>query len=50
MKSGRNTDGTFSKENTGRPKGVRNLKTVAIESLIEGQAKALTQTVIKSER
>ena len=49
MKNGRNTDGTFSKGNTGRPRGARNLKTVAIESLLEGQAEALTQTAI-SER
>ena len=48
MKNGRNTDGTFSKGNTGRPKGARNLKTVAIESLLEGQAEALTQTAISS--
>ena len=46
MKNGRNTDGTFSKGNTGRPKGARNLKTVAIESLLEGQAEALTQNAI----
>ena len=46
MKNGRNTDGTFSKGNTGRPKGARNLKTVAIESLLEGQAGALTQKAI----
>ena len=46
MKNGRNTDGTFSSGNAGRPKGARNLKTVAIESLLEGQAKALTQTAI----
>ena len=48
MKNGRNTDGRFSKGNTGRPKGARNLKTVAIESLLEGQAEALTQTAISS--
>jgi hypothetical protein len=47
MKNGRNTDGRFSKGNTGRPKGARNLKTVAIENLLEGQAEALTQTAIK---
>ena len=46
MKNGRNTDGRFSKGNTGRPKGAKNLKTVAIESLLEGQAEALTQTAI----
>ena len=48
MKNGRNTDGTFSKGNTGRPKGARNLKTVAIESLLEGQAEALTQKAISA--
>jgi len=46
VKNGRNTDGTFSKGNNGRPKGARNLKTLAIESLLEGQAEALTQTAI----
>ena len=43
---GRNTDGTFSKGNSGKPKGSRNLKTIALESLLEGQAEALTQTAI----
>ena len=46
VKNGRNTDGTFLKGNTGRPKGARNLKTLAIESLLEGQGEALTQTAI----
>ena len=46
MKYGRNTDGTFSKGNTGRPKGARNLRTLAIENLLEGQAEALTQKAI----
>ena len=46
MENGRNTDGTFSSGNTGRPKGARNKKTLAVESLLEGQAEALTQTVI----
>lgn len=46
MKNGRNTDGTFLKGNSGRPKGTRNHKTVAIESLLEGQGEALTQTAI----
>ena len=30
----------------GRPKGVKNKKKLAIESLLEGQAEALTQTAI----
>ena len=46
MENGRNTDGTFSSGNTGRPKGARNKKTLAVASLLEGQAEALTQTAI----
>ena len=46
MKNGRNTVGKFTSENSGRPKGARNKKTLAIESLLEGQAEALTQTAI----
>ena len=46
MKNGRNTAGQFSAGNTGRPKGSRNKATIAIESLLQGQAEALTQTAI----
>ena len=46
MKNGRNTAGKFTSGNNGRPKGARNKKTLAIESLLEGQAEALTQTAI----
>jgi len=46
MNNGRNTDGKFSDGNAGRPKGSRNKATIAIESLLEGQAEALTQTAI----
>ena len=46
MQNGRNTDGKFSDGNAGRPKGSRNKATIAIESLLEGQAEALTQTDI----
>jgi hypothetical protein len=45
-KYGRNTDGTFSNGNVGKPRGARHKKTLAIESLLEGQAEALTQTAI----
>ena len=45
-KYGRNTDGTFSNGNVGKPKDARNKKTIAFESLLEGQAEALTQTAI----
>ena len=46
MKNGRNTAGKFTPGNSGRPKCARNKKTLAIESLLEGQAEALTQTAI----
>jgi hypothetical protein len=46
MKNGRNTAGQFSAGNSGRPKGSRNKATIAIESLLKGQAEALTQTAI----
>ena len=46
MINGRNTDGKFSDGNAGRPKGSHNKATIAIESLLEGQAEALTQTAI----
>ena len=44
MKNGRNTAGQFASGNTGRPKGSRNKTTITIESLLQGQADALTQT------
>ena len=50
MKNGRNTAGKFTSGNSGRPKGARNKKTLAIESLLEGQAEAITQTAISSIR
>ena len=46
MKNGRNTAGKFTSGNSVRPKGVRNKKTLAIESLLEGKAEVLTQTAI----
>ena len=46
MKNGRNTAGQFTSGNTGRPKGSRNKATIAIESLLQGQAEALTQTAV----
>ena len=47
MKNGRNTAGQFAAGNNGRPKGSRNKATIAIESLLRGQAEALTQTAVK---
>ena len=46
MKNGRNTAGQFSAENSGRPKSSRNKATIAIESLLQGQAEALTKTAV----
>ena len=46
MKNGRNTVGQFAAGNSGRPKGSRNRATLAIESLLQGQAEALTQTAV----
>jgi hypothetical protein len=46
MKNGRNTAGQFTEGNSGRPKGSRNKATIAIESLLQGQAEALTQTTV----
>ena len=48
MRYGRNTDGSFTSGNAGKPRGSRNKATVAIESLLEGQAEALTQKAISS--
>ena len=47
MKNGRNTDGTFGAGNTGRPKGARNKKTLALEALLDGEAEALTRRAIE---
>jgi hypothetical protein len=46
MKNGRNTAGQFTEGNLGRQKGPRNKATIAIESLLQGQAEVLTQTAV----
>jgi len=46
MKNGRNKVGQFAAGNSGRHKGSRNRATLAIESLLHGQAQALTQTAV----
>ena len=46
MKNGKNTAGQFTTGNAGRPRGSRNKATIAIESLLQGQGGALTQTAI----
>ena len=46
MQNGRNTAGQFSSGNSGRPRGSRNKATLAIESILEGQAEVLTQKAV----
>ena len=46
MQNGRNTAGQFAAGNSGRPKGSRNKATIAIESLLQGQAEVLTQLAV----
>ena len=46
MNNGRNTASQFTEGNSGRSKGSRNKATIAIESLLQGQAEALTQTAV----
>jgi hypothetical protein len=43
---GRNSDGTFTSGNSGKPKGSRHKVTQAVEALLEGQSEALTQAAI----
>ena len=45
--NGRNTDGTFAKGNSGRPKGARNKTTYAIATLLDGEAEAITRKAIE---
>ena len=45
--NGRNTDGTFAKGNSGRPKGSRNKTTQAIATLLDGEAEAITRKAIQ---
>jgi hypothetical protein len=42
----RNSDGTFTSANPGKPKGSRHKVTQAVEVLLEGQSEALTQAAI----
>lgn len=46
-KTGRDNEGRFANGNPGRPRGARNKATLAAESLLQGQAEALTQAAIK---
>ena len=44
--AGRNPNGTFAAGNPGRPKGARHKTTLAVQSLLEGEAEALTRKAI----
>jgi hypothetical protein len=45
-KSGRNSDGTFGKGNSGKPRGARHKATQAALALIDGEGEALTRKAI----
>ena len=46
--SGRNSDGTFAKGNSGKPKGARHRATQASLALLEGEAEALTRKAVET--
>lgn len=46
-KSGRNTDGTFSLGNPGKPKGTRHKATLAAMELLDGEAEGLTRKAVE---
>jgi hypothetical protein len=46
-KNGRSTDGRFTSGNPGRPRGAMNRTTLAVESLLAGQAERLTKKAIE---
>ena len=47
-KSAKNTRGKpFQPGNVGRPKGIRNKATLALEALLDGEAEALTRKAIE---
>ena len=43
----RNPDGTFAQGNSGKPRGARHKTTRAVESILEGQAEALTDKAVE---
>jgi len=45
--SGRNSDGTFSAGNPGKPKGTRHKATVATLALLDGEADRLTRKAVE---
>ena len=47
-KFGRNADGTFAPGNSGKPRGTRNKVTRVVETLLEGEADALTRRVVQA--
>ncbi len=47
-KNGPNTGGRFGPGNPGKPRGARHAVTRAVETLMDGQAEALTQVAIQA--
>ncbi len=47
-KNGPNTGGRFGPGNPGKPRGARHAITRAVETLLDGQAEALTQVAIQA--
>lgn len=45
-KYGRNTDGTFTPGNPGKPRGARHKITQAVQELLEGDGEALTRKAV----
>lgn len=45
--AGRDASGRFVPGNSGKPRGARNRATQAVETMLEGQADALTATALK---
>ena len=45
--SGRNTDGTFSSGNPGKPKGTRHRATQAILEMLDGEAEAIGRKAVE---
>ena len=46
-KYGRKTGGRFADGNPGRPQGVRNKVTLAVEAILEGEAESLTRRAVE---
>lgn len=47
VNTGRNPDGTFAPGNPGKPKGSRHRATLAVQTLLDGEAQAITQKAVQ---